>query len=42
LKAENFHRVAGRSRVTFDEELVETLASARVQDLQNVISAWMH
>lgn len=34
-EVKNFQRVAGRSRVTFDEELVETLASARVQDLQN-------
>lgn len=31
----NFRRVTGRCRVTFDEDLLETLAASRVQDLQH-------
>ncbi|MEY2600176.1 MAG: hypothetical protein RLZZ142_2435 [Verrucomicrobiota bacterium] len=34
-EAKNFQRILGRSRVVFDEELMETLAVARVQDLQH-------
>jgi len=35
FETKNFQRVSGRSRVMFDDELMETLASARVPDLQN-------
>ncbi|MEK0446892.1 MAG: hypothetical protein RLZZ399_2213 [Verrucomicrobiota bacterium] len=33
-EVKNFHRVSGRSKVLFDEELMQTLAHSRVPDLQ--------